>query len=114
MPFIEVFLNTPLWLCVERDPKGLYARALGGELEGFTGINDPYEAPRRADLELTPEVELGPAVETVFSLLQERGILGSSSEVASNGANKLAPTPSARDRAPRGRVTRATGRAPSA
>ena len=92
LPFVEVFLNTPLWLCVERDPKGLYARALGGELEGFTGIDDPYEAPHRADLELTPDIEPGPAVETLLALLQERGILGAADEPVANG-NKLAPAP---------------------
>jgi adenylyl-sulfate kinase len=75
LPFVEVFLNTPLWMCVERDPKGLYARALGGELESFTGIDDPYEAPRRADLELTPDVALTPAVDAVGALLRERGIV---------------------------------------
>jgi len=75
LPFVEVFINTPLWMCVERDPKGLYARALGGELESFTGIDDPYEAPRRADLELTPDVELAPAVDAVLALLRERGIV---------------------------------------
>jgi adenylyl-sulfate kinase len=83
LAFIEVFLNTPLWLCVERDPKGLYARALGGELEGFTGIDDPYEPPRRADLELTPDLELAPAVEAVLGLLRSRGIVSDVAELAS-------------------------------
>jgi adenylyl-sulfate kinase len=84
LPFVEVFLNTPLWLCVERDPKGLYARALGGELERFTGIDDPYEAPQRADLELTPEMALTPSVDAVLAVLQERGI------VSELGAGELA------------------------
>lgn len=75
LPFVEVFLNTPLWLCVDRDPKGLYARALGGELESFTGIDDPYEAPRGADLELTPDLKPDPAVDAVLALLHERGII---------------------------------------
>jgi adenylyl-sulfate kinase len=75
LPFVEIFINTPLWLCVERDPKGLYARALGGELEHFTGIDDPYEAPRRADLELTPELELEPAVDSVLAVLHDRRIV---------------------------------------
>jgi adenylyl-sulfate kinase len=92
LPFIEVFLNTPLWLCVERDPKGLYARALGGELERFTGIDDPYEAPRHADLELTPEIEVAPAVDAVLALLRERGL------VAAAGATTGAERPGARDR----------------
>jgi bifunctional enzyme CysN/CysC len=55
LPFLEVFVNTPLEVCEERDPKGLYARARAGELAGFTGIDAPYEAPTHPDLELTPE-----------------------------------------------------------
>jgi adenylyl-sulfate kinase len=83
LPFVEVFLDTPLWMCVERDPKGLYARALGGELEGFTGIDDPYEPPRRADLALTPELALAPAVDAVLELLHSRGIVSEVTELAS-------------------------------
>ncbi len=52
--FIEVFVDTPLEICEERDPKGLYARARAGEITGFTGIDDPYEAPIAAELTLTP------------------------------------------------------------
>jgi bifunctional enzyme CysN/CysC len=54
LTFLEVFVNTPLEECERRDPKGLYARARAGELTGFTGIDDPYEAPERPDLELRP------------------------------------------------------------
>lgn len=53
-PFLEVFVDTPLELCEARDPKGLYAKARRGELPGFTGIDDPYEAPLAPDLTLTP------------------------------------------------------------
>jgi bifunctional enzyme CysN/CysC len=49
--FLEVFVNAPLEVCERRDPKGLYKRARAGEFRGFTGIDDPYEAP------LSPEVE---------------------------------------------------------
>ncbi len=55
LPFVEVFLDTPIELCEQRDPKGLYAKARAGELKGFTGIDDPYEAPERPDLVLRPE-----------------------------------------------------------
>lgn len=54
VPFAEVFVDTPLELCEQRDPKGLYARARAGELRGFTGIDDPYEAPTAPELRLTP------------------------------------------------------------
>jgi bifunctional enzyme CysN/CysC len=54
LPFVEVFVDTPLEVCEARDPKGLYAKARAGELRGFTGIDDPYEAPEHPDLRLTP------------------------------------------------------------
>jgi adenylyl-sulfate kinase len=50
--FIEVYVNTPVEVCEERDPKGLYARAKAGELRGFTGVDDPYEPPTDPDVEL--------------------------------------------------------------
>ncbi len=50
--FIEVFVSTPLEVCETRDPKGLYKKARAGEIRGFTGIDDPYEAPE------TPEITL--------------------------------------------------------
>lgn len=52
--FVEVFVDTPLEVCEARDPKGLYAKARAGEIRGFTGIDDPYEAPEHPDLRLTP------------------------------------------------------------
>jgi bifunctional enzyme CysN/CysC len=48
--FVEVFVDTPLEVCEERDPKGLYARARAGEITGMTGIDDPYETPVEPDL----------------------------------------------------------------
>lgn len=52
--FIEVFVDTPIELCEERDPKGLYARARAGEIIGFTGVDHPYEEPMAAELLLRP------------------------------------------------------------
>ncbi|HEX7133743.1 MAG TPA: adenylyl-sulfate kinase [Iamia sp.] len=54
VPFVEVFVDTPIELCEQRDPKGLYAKARAGEITGFTGIDDPYEAPDDPELRLTP------------------------------------------------------------
>ena len=54
LPFLEVFVDTPLEECERRDPKGLYARARAGELSGMTGIDSPYEPPVEPDLVLTP------------------------------------------------------------
>jgi bifunctional enzyme CysN/CysC len=55
LPYLEVFVDTPLEVCEERDPKGLYARARAGELAGFTGIDAPYERPTNPDLVLVPD-----------------------------------------------------------
>jgi bifunctional enzyme CysN/CysC len=54
IPFVEVFVDTPIELCEQRDPKGLYAKARAGEITGFTGVDDPYEAPASPELRLTP------------------------------------------------------------
>ncbi|MGK2929873.1 MAG: adenylyl-sulfate kinase [Acidimicrobiales bacterium] len=55
LPFLEVHVDTPLEVCEARDPKGLYAKARAGEITGFTGIDDPYEAPDDPELRLTPD-----------------------------------------------------------
>ncbi|HEX3909895.1 MAG TPA: adenylyl-sulfate kinase [Solirubrobacteraceae bacterium] len=76
LQFLEIFVNAPLELCEQRDPKGLYARARAGELEGMTGVSAPYEAPADPDLilgTLDETVERG--VERVLELLAERGLL---------------------------------------
>jgi bifunctional enzyme CysN/CysC len=50
--FIEIFVDTPIEQCIARDPKGLYARALAGEIKNFTGVDQPYEAPDNPELHL--------------------------------------------------------------
>ena len=50
--FIEIFVDAPIEICEQRDPKGLYKKARAGELKGFTGIDDPYEAPNQPELVL--------------------------------------------------------------
>jgi bifunctional enzyme CysN/CysC len=50
--FVEVFVDTPFEECAKRDPKGLYARALGGEIKNFTGVDSPYEVPENPDIRL--------------------------------------------------------------
>jgi bifunctional enzyme CysN/CysC len=67
LPFVEVFIDTPLEQCEQRDPKGLYAKARAGELPGFTGIDAPYEAPDDPDLVLTPEA--GPPLDQAQAVL---------------------------------------------
>ncbi|MDQ6851939.1 MAG: sulfate adenylyltransferase subunit CysN [Actinomycetota bacterium] len=54
LPFVEIFVDTPIEMAEARDPKGLYAKARAGEIADFTGVSAPYEAPRRPDLLLRP------------------------------------------------------------
>jgi bifunctional enzyme CysN/CysC len=68
LPFIEIFVDTPLQLCEQRDPKGLYARARAGELCGLTGVDAPYEAPAQPDLVLHSGVE---SVETAVGQVMQ-------------------------------------------
>jgi bifunctional enzyme CysN/CysC len=74
LEFVEIFVDTPLEECERRDPKGLYARARAGEIEGMTGIDDPYEAPSSPDLVLHPG-DAPVAVDRLLALLRERGVL---------------------------------------
>jgi adenylyl-sulfate kinase len=67
IPFVEVYVSTPLCECERRDPKGLYARARAGDIQGFTGIDDPYEPPEQADVELSAAQPLSEAVERILS-----------------------------------------------
>ncbi|HZA45545.1 MAG TPA: adenylyl-sulfate kinase [Rubrobacter sp.] len=55
--FVEVFVDAPLEVCAERDVKGLYKKAFSGEIQQFTGVSDPYEAPAAPDLVLKTEEE---------------------------------------------------------
>ena len=74
--FYEVYVATPLEVCEQRDPKGLYKKARAGEIKGFTGIDDPYEAPVSPELTIdgtnaTPD-ELG---DQVVAFLKEKGVI---------------------------------------
>ena len=74
--FVEVWAHASVDACADRDYKGLYEKARRGEIDSFTGVNDPYEAPEDADLVLdtendTPEV----SADQVMSLLRERGLI---------------------------------------
>jgi bifunctional enzyme CysN/CysC len=71
--FIEVFVDTPIEDCMQRDPKGLYAKARAGKLKNFTGIDAPYEAPERPEIHLHP-VGSGPTdlADEVLHFLAER------------------------------------------
>jgi bifunctional enzyme CysN/CysC len=78
LSFIEIFVDAPLELCEQRDPKGLYARARAGELEGLTGVGAPYEAPANPDLVLGSDGEtVAEEVERVMALLAAKGLIAS-------------------------------------
>jgi bifunctional enzyme CysN/CysC len=70
LPFFEVFVDTPLEVCEQRDPKGLYQQARAGKITGFTGIDDPYEPPTAPEL-VVPGAEMSPddAAAAVVELL---------------------------------------------
>jgi len=72
LPYLEVFVDTPLWLCQKRDPKGLYARARAGEICSFTGVDDPYEPPAQAEVVVRPQAAVEEAVDEVLSALADR------------------------------------------
>lgn len=74
--FIEIFVDTPLAVCEQRDPKGLYRRARQGEIRHFTGIDSPYEAPEAPELILS-SVEHGPSecADRALAMLEQRGML---------------------------------------
>ena len=66
--FVEVWVSTPVDVCADRDVKGLYARQRAGEISGLTGVDDPYEAPHAAELELrTDELDLDECVERILA-----------------------------------------------
>jgi bifunctional enzyme CysN/CysC len=76
--FIEIFVDAPLEVCEQRDPKGLYARARAGDLAGLTGVGAPYEPPADPDLVLGARGETVDAeVESVLELLVARGLTSS-------------------------------------
>lgn len=67
--FYEVFVATPLAVCESRDSKGLYARARRGEIRGFTGIDDPFEPPKNADLSIdTSRMSIDEEVQKILAL----------------------------------------------
>jgi adenylylsulfate kinase len=78
LDFIEVYVQVPLEVAEERDPKGLYKKARAGEIKGFTGIDDPYEEPSKAEIILpTHELSIEESVIKLLEELESRGLLTS-------------------------------------
>ena len=72
--FIEVFVNTPIEECIKRDPKGLYKKAIAGEIKGFTGIDAPYEEPLSPEICLS-NLSINDSVEILIDYLTEENII---------------------------------------
>ena len=71
--FFEIFVNTPLEVCEERDEKGLYAKARAGLIKNFTGIDSPYENPENPDVEIrTTEISIDESVKRILDSLIPR------------------------------------------
>jgi adenylyl-sulfate kinase len=74
--FFEIYIDTPLSVAEERDPKGLYRKARNGELRNFTGIDSPYEPPEEPDLQLrTTALSVRESARQVLAMLRARGVL---------------------------------------
>ena len=83
IPFVEVFLDTSLQTLIERDVKGLYRRALAGEIAHFTGVSDPYERPSSPELLLRTDLEPPDAsAQKILDLLAGRGLVSSAESSA--------------------------------
>ncbi|MHA6288846.1 sulfate adenylyltransferase subunit CysN [Maricaulis sp. CAU 1757] len=75
--FIEVFIDTPIDVCIARDPKGLYKKAQAGEIKNFTGFDSPYEAPENPELRIdTTSISAEEAADKVIQHLRDTGRLG--------------------------------------
>lgn len=74
--FIEIFIDTPLGICEQRDPKGLYKKARAGEIPSFTGISSPYESPLDPDLHIcTDHQSIEESVKQIIDFLDTKGYL---------------------------------------
>lgn len=74
--FVEVFVDTPIEVCEQRDPKGLYKKARSGEIQQFTGVSDAYEAPANPQIAIpTQELDPGQASSTIIVQLKSRGVI---------------------------------------
>jgi len=72
LPFVEVYLDASAELCASRDPKGLYAKASAGNIDAFTGVDDPYEIPESPDLVVDSDIDVSDAVDLVMGALKHK------------------------------------------
>lgn len=74
--FIEVFVDAPLEVVIERDVKGMYKKAIAGEIKNFTGISDPFEAPENPDIHIrTDQMDIDASADMIVAYLEENGYI---------------------------------------
>lgn len=73
--FIEIFIDTPLQVCEQRDPKGLYAKARKGEIADFTGINSPYEVPENPEIHIRGDLTIKESSDIIISYLRDKNYI---------------------------------------
>jgi len=81
--FVEVYCKCNLEECAKRDPKGLYAKAFAGEIKGFTGVDDPYEAPESPEVMVeTDKEEIAESLGKILAKLEDMGYLPKTDEMS--------------------------------
>ena len=70
--YLEVFVNTSLATCIERDPKGLYKKSKSGLIKSMTGIDSKYEIPKSFDIEISESNKLEETIETIYALIKDK------------------------------------------
>ena len=88
--FIEVYIDTPISVCEQRDPKGLYKKARAGEIENFTGINSSYDVPVSAEIHIkTAEQSVQQCAEEIVDYLIEYGFVPTKNSSFKNSSSKI-------------------------
>jgi adenylyl-sulfate kinase len=89
--FVECYVECPLEVCIERDVKGLYQRAMAGDIENFTGVSDPYQAPENAEIVVhTAQQTVEESVQVILQRLEELGYLPSETKEAYSAEDEAA------------------------
>jgi len=89
LPFLEAWVDTPLAVCAQRDPKGLYAQASSGSLSNMTGVGAPYEPPQHAELRIDGEAD--PTISASRILALVRAVMSDRSELTQEGSVRRPP-----------------------
>jgi adenylyl-sulfate kinase len=85
--FVEVYVHAPLEVCIQRDVKGMYARAIAGEIKEFTGISDPYEAPGTPEITVYTDREtVSESAAKILAYLQSRDLIPAPERIELTGA----------------------------